>query len=183
MALFCPKDGSILTKKSSQEYEYVGCSCGYVDRIIKKFAEQRTTELDSEQLKELMQKLWDAVNFNESFITALEFRGSVTKTGKNSYGVYCSDNLYFVFPKPKLQRSVFNILKKEEVEVIAGHLERNNDRFINEFAALELKNSIGINNYKAKDNEKNEKLKIIEIITAIDKNEGTPDRDNAYFRV
>ncbi len=182
MALFCLKDGSILTKRSNQEYEYIGCSCGYVDRVIRKFAEQRTTELDSEQLKELMQKLWNAVNFNENFITTLEFIGSVTKTGKNSYEVYSSNNLYFVFTKPKLQRSVFNIIKKAEVEVLAEHLERNKDRFTNEFAALELKNSIDFKN-KEKNKELSEKLKIVEILTAIDKNEGTPDRDNAYFRV
>ncbi len=178
MALFCPKDGSILTKKQDTEKEYIGCSCGYVDRIIKKFAEQRTLDLDSEQLKEMMQKLWDAVSFNESFIAALKFIGSVVKTGKNSYDVYFSNNLYFVFPKPKLQRAMFNIIKKEEVEIIAEHLEKNKDKFTDEFAALELKNSIDFKN-----KEVSEKLKIVEIIAAMDKNEGNPDRDNAYFRV
>lgn len=192
MALFCPKDGSILRKMQNNEYEYVGCSCGYVDRIIKKFAEQRTLDLDSEQLKELMQKLWDAVNFNESFIAALHFIGAVTKTGKNSYDVYSTDykninneanTLYFVFPKPKLQRAMFNVIKKEEVDCIAKHLEKNKDRFTNEFAALELKNSIDLKNKENKDRIISEKLKIIEIIAAMDKNEGNPDRDNAYFRV
>ena len=178
MALFCPKDGSILTKRADNEREFIGCSCGYVDKVIKKFAEQKTLDLDSEQLKEMMQKLWDAINFNESFISSLEFVGSVTKTGKNSYDVYFSNSLYFVIPKPKLQRAMFNVINKEEVEMIAEHLEKNKDKFTNEFAALELKNSIDFKN-----KEISEKLKIVEIITAIDKNEGTPDRDNAYFRV
>src|SRR3989338_1081573 len=178
MALFCPKDGSILTKRADNEREFIGCSCGYVDKVIKKFAEQKTLDLDSEQLKEMMQKLWDAINFNESFISSLEFVGSVTKTGKNSYDVYFSNSLYFVIPKPKLQRAMFNVINKEEVEMIAEHLEKNKDKFTNEFAALELKNSIDFKN-----KEISEKLKIVEIITAMDKNEGTPDRDNAYFRV
>ena len=178
MALFCPKDGSILTKRADNEREFVGCSCGYVDKVIKKFAEQKTLDLDSEQLKEMMQKLWDAISFDESFISSFEFVGSVTKTGKNSYDVYFSNDLYFVIPKPKLQRAMFNIIKKEEVDVISQHISNNKDKFTIEFAALELKNSIDFKN-----KEICEKLKIIEIITAMDKNEGNPDRDNAYFRV